>query len=251
VLVLALDTSTPSVTAGVVLLREPHEGIAEPGDAANSAHPTRPGALLAERSVTDAFAHAERLMPLVTEALAGCGQTLHDLDAVVVGLGPGPFTGLRVGIATAAALGDGLDIPAHGVPSHDGVARALAPLPGNTLVVTDARRRELYLSAYRPDGSRALGPLVAAPAAVPDLLADNGFTAGYLTGAGAGLLDPQRAAAFDPASVDSATASISLGLVERAAVSLLTGAVPGPLTPLYLRRPDATAPGAPKSVLGR
>lgn len=250
-LVLALDTSTPSVTAGVVRLREPGESTAAAGGASRGADPTRPGALLAERSVTDAFAHAERLMPLVTEALAACGQTLHDLDAVVVGLGPGPFTGLRVGIATAAALGDGLDIPAHGVPSHDGVARALAPLPGNTLVVTDARRRELYLSAYRPDGSRAVGPLVAAPAAVPDLLADNGFTAGHLTGAGAGLLDPQRAAAFDPAPLDAATASISLGLVERAAVSLLTGAVPGTLAPLYLRRPDATAPAAPKSVLGR
>ena len=66
-------------------------------------------------------------MPLAREALDAAGHTLRGLDAVVVGLGPGPFTGLRVGIATAAALGDGLGIPVHGVPSHDGLARSLQP----------------------------------------------------------------------------------------------------------------------------
>ena len=82
---------------------------------------------MAQESLTDPFAHAERLMPLAHQALTGAGITLAELDAVVVGLGPGPFTGLRVGVATAAALGDGLAIPVHGVPSHDGLARALAP----------------------------------------------------------------------------------------------------------------------------
>jgi tRNA threonylcarbamoyl adenosine modification protein YeaZ len=173
------------------------------------------------------------------------------LDAVVVGLGPGPFTGLRVGIATAAALGDGLGIGVHGVPSHDGTARALEPLPGPLLVVTDARRREVYLSAYRADGGKALGPLVVAPAAAPQLLAEHGYVADFVTGAGGAILDPFRSPSFDPAVLESAGAARSLGLVERAAVALLTGVVPGPLTPLYLRRPDATEPGMRKSVLGR
>lgn len=252
-LVLALDTSTPSVTAGVVRLRRPHEIIAALeagavlGDAAS-----RPGALLAEQSVTDPYAHAERLMPLALVALEAAGHGLAELDAVVVGLGPGPFTGLRVGIATAAALGDGLGIGVHGVPSHDGTARALEPLPGGMLVVTDARRREVYLSAYQADGSRALGPLVVAPAAVPELLAEHGIVPAFITGAGIALLDPFRSPSFDPAALESTAAPLSLGLVERAAVALLTGVVPGPLTPLYLRRPDATEPGARrKSVLGR
>lgn len=206
--------------------------------------------------MTDPFAHAERLMPLATAALMSIGQKVNDLDAVVVGLGPGPFTGLRVGIATAAALGDGLDIPVHGVPSHDGTARALAPTlsarpPGQLIVVTDARRREVYLSAYRSDGSRQLGPLVIAPGQVPELLAEHGIAAGYLTGAGAPLLEPCRGSGFEPAAVDSDGIARSLGMVERAAIALLTGTVPGPLTPLYLRRPDATEPGARKSVLGR
>ena len=206
--------------------------------------------------MTDSFAHAERLMPLAKAALAATGQTVKDLDAVVVGLGPGPFTGLRVGIATAAALGDGLDIPVHGVPSHDGTARSLASAlslkaPGQLLVVTDARRREVYLSAYRSDGGRVLGPTVVAPAHLPALLAEHGVAPDYVTGSGAPLLDAYRGAGFDPVLIDSADVAKSLGLVERAAIALLTGAVPGPLTPLYLRRPDATEPGARKSVLGR
>ena len=253
-LVLALDTSTPSVTAGVVRLLRPHEFTAaihrDPASA------PKPSELLAEESVTDPYAHAERLMPLAKAALATAGHTVNDLDAIVVGLGPGPFTGLRVGIATAAALGDGMDIPVHGVPSHDGTARALAAKlasksPGQLLVVTDARRREVYLSAYRPDGSRALGPVVIAPAQVPALLAEHDITPEFITGPGAHLLDAQRGSEFDPELIDMTGSARSLGLVERAAIALLTGAVPGPLTPLYLRRPDATEPGARKSVLGR
>ena len=254
-LVLALDTSTPTVTAGVVRLRRPHEIIAtlETG-AAMGDRAAAPAELLAQESLTDAFAHAVRLMPLANQALTAAGVALRELDAIVVGLGPGPFTGLRVGVATAAALGDGLSVPVHGVPSHDGLARALTPVlaerPGELLVVTDARRREVYLSVYRADGARAAGPLVAAPAAVPALLAAEQLSPYYLAGAGAALLDPVRDDQFAPELLDSQDVSLSLGLVERAAHALLTGAIPGPLSPLYLRRPDATEPGARKSVLG-
>jgi tRNA threonylcarbamoyl adenosine modification protein YeaZ len=240
VLVLALDTSTPEVTAGVVQLRGPQELIAllEAGEAA------RPAMVLGHRRVTDALGHAERLMPLVGEALDEAGHTLWELDAVVVGIGPGPFTGLRVGMATAAALGDALDVGVHGVPSHDGLARSLQPLSGELLVATDARRREVYLSGYRPDGHRTLGPLVAAPAAIPEMLAEHGVAPTHIAGAGASLTGLE----LPPATGEPA---LVLGLVECAARSLLTGAVPGPLIPLYLRRPDATVPGARKSVLGR
>lgn len=253
-LVLALDTSTPSVTAGAVRLREPHDIIAALGGGATQQQPSaRPVTLLAQRVVSDAYAHAERLMPLAQTALSGAGLTLRQLDAVVVGLGPGPFTGLRVGVATAAALGDALDIPVHGVPSHDGTASSVAPWGGDLLVVTDARRREVYLSAYREDGSRILGPVVAAPAAVAALLAEHGITPARVIGAGAGLLAVQGIqVCSEPDNAGSGPGpSVALGLVERAAVALLTGVVPGPLTPLYLRRPDATEPGARKSVLGR
>ena len=111
--VLALDTATPAVTAGLVRLDDM--------------------ITLAERVTISARAHAERLTPNVIEALADAGLTMTDLDAVVVGCGPGPFTGLRAGMATAAAYGHALDIPVHGVCSLDAIGRQTT---GDALVVT-------------------------------------------------------------------------------------------------------------------
>lgn len=246
---LAIDTSTPTVTAGVVRLPSPHELIAratEQADGSLADGPSAPGSavdVLAERTVTDAFGHAEYLMPLVTAALAHAGHAIGDMAAVVVGIGPGPFTGLRVGMATAAALGDALDIPVHGVPSHDAAARC-AGADGDFLVVTDARRREVYLSAYSASVAQLHGPVVIAPAAVPDLLAARGLAPRFVSGAGAGLVADVLGVPIRPGSGQLAGA-----LVECAARPLLTGALPGPLAPMYLRRPDATEPSAPKSVL--
>ncbi len=269
-LVLAIDTSTPVVTAGVVSVLRPHEIVDEAGRV-GAARPRPPVSLLAEATRTDAFGHAEYLMPLVREALDRAGATLVDLEAVVVGLGPGPFTGLRVGIATAQALGDALSLPVHGVPSHDGVAlAAVGGSPGigagesavppelppdvplvvsvpsdiaaGFLVATDARRREVYLSGYR-GGVRRVGPLVAAPTDIAAQLPDD-LRPSWVVGAGAELV----ATVLD-LPVRPVAGSVSEGLVRAALRPLITGAVPGPLAPLYLRRPDATVPGAPKPVL--
>jgi len=229
VLVLALDTSTPRITAGVVELRRPHELI----EALAAGIATEPLTVLAEHTADDPFAHAELLMPLARAALAEVDRRPTDLDAVVVGVGPGPFTGLRVGVVTAAALGDGLGVPVHGVASHDALAAAVdtdRPL----LVVTDARRREVYVSEYA-GGVRVRGPEVLAPA---DLRPE----AGAVAGAGAGLVAQLGLELLAP------TKPLSAGLVGAAAPGLLTGAVPGPLTPLYLRRPDAVPP-RPRAAL--
>ena len=144
--VLALDTSTPAVVAGV--LRVDDNGCAT---------------MLAERVAVDAHAHAELLTPNVVAAVADAGLTMAELDAVVVGCGPGPFTGLRVGMATGAAYGHALGVPVHGVCSLDAIG---AQTTGDVLVVTDARRREVYWARYR-DGLRIDGPGVAAAADVP------------------------------------------------------------------------------------
>jgi tRNA threonylcarbamoyl adenosine modification protein YeaZ len=183
--ILAIDTATPAVTAGIVRL----EGIE----------------VLAERVTVDARAHAEQLTPNVLGALADAGLTVEDVGAVVVGCGPGPFTGLRVGMATAAAYGHALGIPVHGVCSLDAIGIETA---GDALVVTDARRREVYWARYR-DGVRIDGPAVNAPADVQ------------------GAVD-----AFARPPVYPTAA----GLVR--AVADWT-AQPDPLIPLYLRRPDA------------
>jgi tRNA threonylcarbamoyl adenosine modification protein YeaZ len=198
-LVLALDTATPAVTAGVVRL---------------------PGlAVVAERVTVDARAHAERLTPNVLAALADAALAMADLDAVVVGCGPGPFTGLRAGMATAAAYGHALGIPVHGVCSLDAIG---VQTTGDTLVVTDARRREIYWARYR-DGVRTDGPAVNAPADV-----DPG-TSRAVAGS------PEHAALFGLPLTEPVHPTPA-GLA--AAVSDWSGN-PAPLVALYLRRPDA------------
>jgi tRNA threonylcarbamoyl adenosine modification protein YeaZ len=196
-LVLAIDTSTPAVTAGVVA-----DGI-----------------LLAERVSIDARAHAERITPNVLAALADAGRSMSELDAVVVGCGPGPFTGLRVGMATASAYGHALDIPVHGVCSLDAIG---GQTNGEVLVVTDARRREIYWARYR-DGVRIEGPAVSAPADVDPGAAQS--VAG----------SPDHAAHFGLPCVEPLYPD-SVGLV--AAVADWSQA-PAALVPMYLRRPDA------------
>jgi len=213
---LVVDSSTAAVTAAVV--RVTADGVAP----------------LASRRTVDAKAHGELLAPQVHAVLAEAGVRARELTAVVAGLGPGPFTGLRVGLVTAAALGQALDIPTYGVCSLDGLGFGQA---GTVLVATDARRREVYWALYR-DGVRLRGPAVAKPDTLP---AD----ADYAVGEGAHryaavLAVPVRAEPRYP--VASALASI-------AADRILAGKPSERLTPLYLRRPDAAVPTAGKPVL--
>ncbi|MCW2632728.1 MAG: universal protein YeaZ, partial [Pseudonocardia sp.] len=143
VLLLALDTSTPTVVAGLVELP------------AESSQPRE----LAARHLPGGRQHGELLMPAVLAVCDQAGRSLAELDALVCGTGPGPFTGLRVGMVTAAALGDALGVPVYGVCSLDGIAAA-AGCTGPLLVATDARRRELYWAAYDVAGERVAGPNV-------------------------------------------------------------------------------------------
>ncbi|MDH6279204.1 tRNA (adenosine(37)-N6)-threonylcarbamoyltransferase complex dimerization subunit type 1 TsaB [Prescottella agglutinans] len=208
-LVLAIDTSTPAVTAGVVHFdRE--------SDAAPKA--------LATRITVDARAHAEVLTPQILECLAESGHTPTDLDAVVVGVGPGPFTGLRVGMATGAAFGDALDIPVHGVCSLDAIAADVTD-DRDLLVVTDARRREVYWARYS-GGKRVDGPNVVKPSELD--AAPSEVIAGSAS----------HVDMFD-LPVEPAETPSPVGLVSVAALALRVGVEPEPLVPLYLRRPDA------------
>ncbi len=200
-LILALDTATPAVTAGVVRWTGSDCTV------------------LAERVTVDARAHAERLTPNVLAALADAALTMSELDAVVVGCGPGPFTGLRAGMATAAAYGHALEIPVRGVCSLDAIGVRTA---GDVLVVTDARRREVYWARYT-DGLRTHGPAVNAPADV-----DPG-TARAVAGS------PEHAALFELPRLEPVYPTAA-GLVA----SVPDWSEPAvPLVALYLRRPDA------------
>ena len=222
-LVLALDTATPAVTAGVV-------------EVTPDAVTTR-----AVRVTHDARKHGELLMPAVLAACADAGSTLQDVEAIVVGAGPGPFTGLRVGMVTAASLGDALDVPVHGVCSLDAIAaEAVDAAGGPLLVVTDARRREVYWAAYDATGARTTGPHVESPASLLDRLPGLGVTAAAGASAGAVGLPVLPPSSPGPA-----------GLVACALDAVRSGPRPGPLEPLYLRRPDAVEPGPRKPVTTR
>ncbi|MFI5719744.1 tRNA (adenosine(37)-N6)-threonylcarbamoyltransferase complex dimerization subunit type 1 TsaB [Nocardia sp. NPDC051750] len=221
-LALAVDTATPAVTAGLVELEQAAAG-------ANNPDTARPRTL-AVRILVDARAHAEALTPQILECISEAGVARADIAAVVAGTGPGPFTGLRVGLATAAAFGDALGIPVHGVCSLDALALDCAgelESDDELLVVTDARRREVYSARYRERGTRRIaGPEVTKPADLD------------VTGATAVAGSPAHAALFDLRALSPQTPSPA-GLVRAAAPALLSGAVPEPLVPLYLRRPDA------------
>lgn len=212
-LVLGLDTSSPAVSAALVSLAR--------GDVE----------VLAEHVVLDARRHGEVLAQGVRTVLAE-----RRPDAIVVGSGPGPFTGLRVGLMTAAAMSDALGIPAYAVCSLDG----LATRP-DVVVVTDARRREVYWARYA-DGERVEGPQVERPADLADRLGSEDVP---LVGAGAVL---HREAFAGRTVLEEPLHPSVPALVARAAPRVVTGAPPEPLTPLYLRRPDAVEPGASKRV---
>jgi len=118
--------------------------------------------------------HAEVVGSLIEEVLAQAGVTPQELEGVVTGMGPGPFTGLRVGIAAARAFAFGAGLPVHPLVSHDAIALEayLGGACGPLTVVTDARRREHYWSSYAGLDEAGLprresGPALASPETVP------------------------------------------------------------------------------------
>jgi tRNA threonylcarbamoyl adenosine modification protein YeaZ len=171
------------------------------------------------------------LAPAVQAVLGG--RKPRDLAAIVAGVGPGPFTGLRVGLVTAAAMSHALDIPAYGVCSLDAFAYGTG---GALLVATDARRKEVYWAEYT-DGVRTSGPSVGAPAAVTTAVtrAAGDGAVRYAEVLGLPVVDPR----YPPPA----------NLAALAAARVVAKARSEPLTPLYLRRPDAVLPGAPKTTL--
>ncbi|MDQ6875064.1 MAG: tRNA (adenosine(37)-N6)-threonylcarbamoyltransferase complex dimerization subunit type 1 TsaB [Actinomycetota bacterium] len=220
-LLLVIDTSTPAVTAAAVEV-------------------TREGAplVLAEQVTVSERRHGELLAPAIEAVLVEAELTPGDLGAVVAGAGPGPFTGLRVGLATAAATADALELPAYAVCSLDAIAYAAGRGEGRLLVATDARRHEIYWATYEARGERASGPEVSRPSQV-----DTGGC-GRACGAGAVLY-----AEILGLPVDGPQYPAAAGLAALGAGRAIAGAPTEPLTPLYLRRPDAAPPVRPKAVL--
>ncbi|MBV9820807.1 MAG: tRNA (adenosine(37)-N6)-threonylcarbamoyltransferase complex dimerization subunit type 1 TsaB [Actinobacteria bacterium] len=226
-LALVLDTSSAAVTAGLVDF--------------SAAAPE----VLAERVTVDARAHAELLTPALRDCLDSAGVRLADLAAVVAGVGPGPFTGLRVGLMTAAALADATGLPSYGVCSLDAIAAGLPDAAGSAelLVAGDARRREVYWARYS-HGRRLADPAVNKPAElIAELRGELFGRTPAMAGAGARLY----AEVLGLPLLDADYPSVA-GLAGCAADRVRASAPGEVLVPLYLRRPDAVEPGARKPV---
>jgi tRNA threonylcarbamoyl adenosine modification protein YeaZ len=221
-LLLAFDTATPAVTAAI-----------------GETTPDGSFTLRARAGSVDARRHGELLTPTVQRLLDESGLVLGDLDHVAVGIGPGPYTGLRVGLATGHALADALDIPCHGVTTLDALAFATRR-SGPFLAMTDARRKEVFWARYDDRLTRVGEVRVDRPAEIDTgglpLVGDGARMYAEVLGAGG---DPEAAAPLHP---DAAA------MAELALLRLRRGEkLPEP-APLYLRRPDAVEPGAPKKV---
>ena len=213
-MLLAFDTATPLVTVAL------HDGTQ----------------VVAERRSDQPLKHGEQLAPLIEQVMRDAGIDRLDLTAVAVGVGPGPFTGLRVGLVTARTLAHVLDIPVYGVCTLDVIAAEAARgqqggIDRPFLVATDARRKEVYLASYDESGTRLGGPVVDKPAVLA--------TDAPVAGGGATLYPDAFPTRIGPEEPSAAW------LAQCVAAELVELLDP---EPLYLRRPDAIAPGAPKPV---
>jgi tRNA threonylcarbamoyladenosine biosynthesis protein TsaB len=247
VLVLAFDTATAVVTTALCEWR--------PGE----------GSHVRAATHTSDRRHAEYLAPSIMGVLAEGGASPGDLSVIVVGVGPGPYTGLRVGLATAHAMGETLGIPVHGVCTLDALAFA-SQREKPFVVATDARRKEVYWARYDSYRSRVSGPEVGPPseAAEPGLPVLGEGVALYpaVLGDSAGLGEAglgeaglgDSAVLGDSAGLEVEPRSPSAAAMAELAVRRLNGE-PGlpllPAEPLYLRRPDAREPGPRKKVSQR
>ena len=215
-LLLAFDTATPAVTAAL------HDGER----------------VVAAATSVDARRHGELLAPAIAKVLRDAGADRRDVTAIAVGVGPGPFTGLRVGLVTARTLAAALGVPVHGVCTLDAIAAAVSE-PAELAVATDARRKEVYWARYRRhDASyhRVQGPAVSRP---EDLARE--LTAA-LPVLGRGALLYADVLTHQPGPLDPDAAVLAEAVV-RGEIELLAA------EPLYLRRPDVSVPGPRKPAL--
>lgn len=231
-LVLALDTATQECAVG--LARWPYDEDAEPE-------------FVGETNITTPRAALTHAVPMVGRLLEECGHSIREVDAVVAGRGPGSFTGVRIGIATAKGLAQGLGVPLYGVGTLDAVAERFAGREGLLAVLGDAMRHEVYPALFRCEAglvSRLTPDTVARPADVaarwaaefdePVLLAGEGL-AKYADVFTAAL--GSRAEIAPPATWGPTGGSVLQAAWRTGAAS--GGGCAGTVLPIYTRLSDA------------
>ena len=197
-------------------------------DCAVAIYDSESDVVLAEVSETIGKGHAERLMTLVDAALDQAGKSLADLGRIAVTIGPGSFTGIRVGVAAARGFALALGIEAVGVTTLSVLAAAhrQSGAAGNVVAVMDAKRGEVYAQVFGPDGAALTEP---AELAITEACLLPGRFEAAVTGSGAPLLSGEREG--------SGPDHFPIALVARLGADLASGAAKP--KPLYLRAPDA------------
>jgi len=183
--------------------------------------------------------HGERMLPLVEELLSEAGWSLHSLDRIGVGIGPGSFTGLRIGVALAQGIALGLDRPVVGVGSLHAMAFAAPPSDGPTAALLDARHSEYFVAVYSNTGTELL-----APRTIPQLDAEQ--TLLELAG------EPVRVLGLPAASWSNGFQSDLTDLPSASATGRLAARLEPaehPALPTYVRGANAIKPNLPPSPL--
>lgn len=212
----------------------------------------RGAAMLAAESEPLRHGHAEALLPMIDRVMQAAGLPPEILDGIVVAVGPGGFTGIRVGLGAAHGVALALQVPLIGVTSFMAVMAALtdrAMAPGAVLIALDSRRDDLYVQLF----DQITGEPLAAPAAVlPKALAD------YLTGSAgmarlliAGDVAEMAAAALRGrchVTIAAGSAPDARGVLAAGLRQIERDPAGSPACPLYLRPPDVTLPKRRDSV---
>jgi len=223
VIVLGFDTATPATAVGLI----DGDGIVserrhDPGEG------ERPG-------------HVAQLLGLAHQLLDNAGLAFADVDRIAVGLGPGTFTGLRIGVSTARALAQATGAELVGVSTLEALAleaQPHAPAGAGALAVVDARRGEVFAAGWR-GGERVLRPVTLAPAALADLLR-RGEPAWLAVGDGALRFRADLEGAGCLVAADgSARHGVRGRAICRLALRASRGSARELVVPEYLRRPDA------------
>ncbi len=177
--------------------------------------------------------HAEHLMAVIADALADAGVTYADIGLVAVAVGPGSFTGIRVGVAAARGLALALKVPSAGVTTLDALAfDARQAFPGReVLAAIDARRDQIYLARHDAAGTRTAGPEIGS---LSDVLTDLAEDGPVLVGSAANMI---AEAAGRPVDIASRAATADIGTYAKLATRSDSAVTPP--RPLYLRDADA------------
>lgn len=203
------------------------------------------GTCVARETNADPSLHAERIVSLIERALATSGWQRSALDLIVSCVGPGSFTGIRVGLATAKGIALGLDRPIVGVGSLEAMAAAASGTTSGVIVpLLDARKGEIFWAAYAQDGSQVSAPAHVAVANIEQALApfiERGATVVGEFADSLTLSDAVRRWRSEATDLPDPVYVARVGVTkfERSGPDNLDG-----LEPVYVRPPDITSPKA-------